>query len=501
MQKLAEICVHRPVFASMLIAAITVVGGVSFFTLGRRPLPAGRDAGRVGHDHQPRRDAGEHRDRGHRPHRSRGQHGLRHRRAALDLDRRPLARHDFVRPLQERRHRGAGGSREGRSGHPRSSRNRGSPGRAEAGSGLLSDPDVLGVGADAGRRADDVPRAERAEAPRVGQRRRRGAALRRAAAGDPGPDRPRPAQRLRPLDDRRRRGPALAEPGAARRPSRAGQPRALGPHPRPPAQPRRLQRSRRRHARELADSHPRHRTRRRYRRGADVGLDAQRPARPDRRRAQAERRQHGRAGRRHQGPDGRDPADAAAQRPGRPRPRRLRVHQGLARRHRRTPGPRRHPRGHHRPHLPAQLPHDAHRRGRHPDLDHRRVRRHRRARLHAQPDDDARPDPHGRHRHRRRHRRAGEHLPVRRREGHVAVPGGDRRHARDRAGGHGDDAGAARGLHPGRLPRRDRRAVHVVVRADVSRGDRHQPDRLVHADADAGGALDQAQAHRGRQQP
>ena len=34
MQKLAEICVHRPVFASMLIAAITVVGGVSFFTLG-----------------------------------------------------------------------------------------------------------------------------------------------------------------------------------------------------------------------------------------------------------------------------------------------------------------------------------------------------------------------------------------------------------------------------------------------------------------------------------
>ena len=34
MQKLAEICVKRPVFATMLIAAITVVGGVSFFTLG-----------------------------------------------------------------------------------------------------------------------------------------------------------------------------------------------------------------------------------------------------------------------------------------------------------------------------------------------------------------------------------------------------------------------------------------------------------------------------------
>ena len=34
MQKLAEICVRRPVFASMLIAAIVVVGGVSVFQLG-----------------------------------------------------------------------------------------------------------------------------------------------------------------------------------------------------------------------------------------------------------------------------------------------------------------------------------------------------------------------------------------------------------------------------------------------------------------------------------
>jgi HAE1 family hydrophobic/amphiphilic exporter-1 len=34
MQKLAEICVRRPVFATMVVAAITVVGAVSFFTLG-----------------------------------------------------------------------------------------------------------------------------------------------------------------------------------------------------------------------------------------------------------------------------------------------------------------------------------------------------------------------------------------------------------------------------------------------------------------------------------
>ena len=34
MQKLAEICVKRPVFATMLIAALTVIGAVSFFQLG-----------------------------------------------------------------------------------------------------------------------------------------------------------------------------------------------------------------------------------------------------------------------------------------------------------------------------------------------------------------------------------------------------------------------------------------------------------------------------------
>src|SRR5947207_10498211 len=34
MQKLAEICVRRPVFATMLILALTVVGVFSFFSLG-----------------------------------------------------------------------------------------------------------------------------------------------------------------------------------------------------------------------------------------------------------------------------------------------------------------------------------------------------------------------------------------------------------------------------------------------------------------------------------
>src|SRR5688572_4919988 len=39
MQKLAEICVRRPVFATMLIAAIVVIGGVCFFTLGVDRFP------------------------------------------------------------------------------------------------------------------------------------------------------------------------------------------------------------------------------------------------------------------------------------------------------------------------------------------------------------------------------------------------------------------------------------------------------------------------------
>jgi hydrophobic/amphiphilic exporter-1 (mainly G- bacteria), HAE1 family len=34
MQKLAEVCVRRPVFATMLIMGIVVIGGVSFFKLG-----------------------------------------------------------------------------------------------------------------------------------------------------------------------------------------------------------------------------------------------------------------------------------------------------------------------------------------------------------------------------------------------------------------------------------------------------------------------------------
>src|SRR4029078_3244585 len=39
MQKLAEICVRRPVFATMLVAAITVIGAISFTRLGVDRFP------------------------------------------------------------------------------------------------------------------------------------------------------------------------------------------------------------------------------------------------------------------------------------------------------------------------------------------------------------------------------------------------------------------------------------------------------------------------------
>ena len=40
MQKLAEICIRRPVFASMLILALVVVGAAAYFRLGVDRLPS-----------------------------------------------------------------------------------------------------------------------------------------------------------------------------------------------------------------------------------------------------------------------------------------------------------------------------------------------------------------------------------------------------------------------------------------------------------------------------
>ena len=40
MQKLAEICIRRPVFASMLVLSLVVVGAFAYFRLGVDRFPA-----------------------------------------------------------------------------------------------------------------------------------------------------------------------------------------------------------------------------------------------------------------------------------------------------------------------------------------------------------------------------------------------------------------------------------------------------------------------------
>src|SRR5256712_13120394 len=40
MQKLAEVCIRRPVFASMIVLSLVVVGAASYFRLGVDRLPS-----------------------------------------------------------------------------------------------------------------------------------------------------------------------------------------------------------------------------------------------------------------------------------------------------------------------------------------------------------------------------------------------------------------------------------------------------------------------------
>ena len=309
-----------------------------------------------------------------------------------------------------------------------------------------------------------------------------------------------PPERLRPVDHRCRGGAARAEPRASGRPARAGRARVCRCAPLGTAQPRRrtskISSSRRATAtairiRDVGAVDGRGRR-------ADVGVDAERTLGGQRRRSQAERRQHRGAGRRRQGAHGRDPADAAAE--------------------------------FRRPARFATTPSSSSARWTRSRSTWCSAASSRRIVVFvflwnfrstfiaavAIPTsiigafalmaaigftlnqmtmlaltlmvgiviDDAIVVLENIYR-------------LRRGEGHVAVPGGDRRHARDRPGGHGDDAVAAGGVRAGRLHGRHRRPLHVVVRPDGGRGHRDQPDRVVHADADAGGALDQADTGRG----
>ena len=101
----------------------------------------------------------------------------------------------------------------------------------------------------------------------------------------------------------------------------------------------------------------------------------------------------------------------------------------------RAPHPGRHPGLAGRAALPRQRAQHDHRRAGHPDLDHRHVHVHVADGLHAQHHHPAGAGAGGRHRHRRRDRRAREHLPVHRREEGPADAGGDLRHQGDRPRG------------------------------------------------------------------
>ena len=66
MQKLAEICIRRPVFATMLIMALVVLGLDVVPQTRRRPVPEDRFPGRHHHHHAARRRAGRSGNAGHR---------------------------------------------------------------------------------------------------------------------------------------------------------------------------------------------------------------------------------------------------------------------------------------------------------------------------------------------------------------------------------------------------------------------------------------------------
>ena len=91
MQWLAEVCVKRPVFATMLILSLVTVGAFSFFSSRRRSFSEDRLSDDYDHGRQSGRVAAGNRNRSDGKNRRSGQYDQRYRRAALDFGRRRLA--------------------------------------------------------------------------------------------------------------------------------------------------------------------------------------------------------------------------------------------------------------------------------------------------------------------------------------------------------------------------------------------------------------------------
>ena len=230
------------------------------------------------------------------------------------------------------------------------------------------------------------------------------------------------------------------------------------------------------------------RGRHRRRKGGDVALADQRPPVHHDRHPEGAGREHRRYRSRHQRGD-RHAADPPAVR------RRIARRQFDGRRRRAERQPRevdhrrgRAPDGPHRLPLSAQLAQHDHHRTHAPDRGDRDVHRALRVRLHAQlPDADGAVALH-RPSDRRRDRRAREHRAApwpRQGSRHR----GARRHRRDRPRGDGDDVRDRRRVRADRVHERHRRTVLLPVRAHRRRGRAGVAVRLVHARSDAVGGL------------
>jgi AcrB/AcrD/AcrF family len=120
-----------------------------------------------------------------------------------------------------------------------------------------------------------------------------------------------------------------------------------------------------------------------------------------------------------------------------------------------------------------------------PCLDRRHVCTDGVQRLHARYDHPARARARGRHRDRRRDRGAREHPPVHRRKVDEPETGRDRGHARDRARGARHDLVAARSIRPGGIHGRHRRPLPRKLRIDDGVLDRRVDVRELHPYPDA----------------
>ncbi len=173
MQWLAALCVRRPIFASVLILLVCVVGIAGYLQLGVDRFPNVDFPVVVVTTTQPGAAPGGRRDRDHRQGRRGGQHDQRHRRAPIGDHRGRLAGRRHVHRREERRRRRAGSARPRQLGAAEPAEGHRSAHRPEARPGRVADP-LLRAPVD----GPHDPRSDRARgqaAPahaRVGRRRR-----------------------------------------------------------------------------------------------------------------------------------------------------------------------------------------------------------------------------------------------------------------------------------------------------------------------------------------